>query len=377
MKFSLRIFACLFALGFSSSAFAQELISEDDLKWLKQQQLSFGRALDKSNLNAEDTQLLKRVMEIRVKQLTMADSSGNLPALRAAVVRDIDLRASENAKKVILPEVVTHCEAIIDHPLTTIESKLNAVYLAGELNESPANFSRGVQARPFPKMAPLLLKVVSDPMTKQAFKIVACKGLQRLLEDGSPNYVDRLKIAETLIDEFDKEGQDDWYLRSILDVVSRTEIQKNNSGDEFIIDRMLKTLNDPMQPWDLRAQAAACLGRTEMDASTSPDRAKKIVLDIVKFAHDASLAYSKSPNSAHWTYTFMHIYFAFKPRVQSERALLTRVNNPPLVSQRQLITDAYQELIPIVNIVITKATIPDKSIEGLDEWLNKNADAQN
>jgi len=360
---------------FADSYESIPLATEEEVDWLNKNPIGIRNAISAVNPGQSETETLKKVARLQVLKMSIPQYDRELSDIRERLKRDLNLLAKPAARSIMLPELVDHAQKLLtDQPY---DVRLNACRLLTELNQQPPQIARRIEAVPFLGMAEPLLFAVNDRDQHPAVKITACLGLRRLCEFGDPKVALRTKIADAMIAELNQPKIHPWYQRILVQSVSFTNVLKDKRNKPYIVQKLAETLVDQNLPWAVRAEAAAGLGRTEMDGSVN---VPLIAHEIVRFAHEFGLAYNKALNAPHWRYTAFRTYTAFKPEKEHQEAFLTRIQSLPLSQFRQEITGAYENVLPISN-GITKH--PPKSprpidtdiLEKAQEWLDGNKPA--
>lgn len=371
MRFALALFVGLTVFG--SSAFAQnteELVTEADLKALRQKSPDYFRALNSSSLTQADTKLVQEFMQVQVLQMAIPSKERELPEIREKLKREIDLRAKPASRAVMLEAIVENARKLLDHPLPI---KLNAVMLITELNENPGQIAKSIPPAPYMGMVDTLLEVINDPEQHESLKVVAANGLHRLCRDNSPKVDLRLRIAEALIKQLDDLNNSEWFRMVCIQALSRTDVLNDATRKPFVLQKLGEILVDPKQGWRARAEAAAAIGRVPMDSSSNVEL---LLHEIARFAHDLGQAYNKNRSMPQWRYCAIRLYLAFKPEDPADTSLLDRATRPPLARFRSDVQDVYGLVLPVVNGIIGSlppAPIPNQDLKALKDWIDANA----
>jgi len=349
----------------------QELVNDAQLQQLKRNGPQLFTAMGQTNLKQADIALLSEMTQIQVLQMSRKDKQTELADIRERLKRDLNLRATPAVRSVMIPEVIKNCEALLQHPLPV---RLNACLLITEMNEEPGQVARQVPAKPWVGMTDPLLKVLNDPEQHVAVKVIAANGLMRLCQDGSPKVDVRSRIADTMISELNKPNLHEWYQRTLVQAVSYTDVLFDKARRPYIVQKLAEILVDSKQPWSVRAEAAAGLGRTNMNGEIN---VSLVSHEIVRFAHEMGQQFNANPKAPHWRYCAFRVYTAYKPESSGKQALLTRTQSPPLSGYRAEVASAYDVVLPVVNGILSNNVANPKAmaptiLEKADTWLDQN-----
>jgi len=371
MHYALTLFVVL--SSFCGAAFAQnteELVSEADIKALRQKAPDYFKALNSSSLSQADIKLLHEFMRVRVLQMSIASKERELSGIREKLKGEIKLRAKPPARAVMLEAIVENARLLLDHPRPV---KLNAVMLITELNEDPGQITKSIPPKPYLGMVDTLLEVINDPDQHESLKVVATNGLHRLCRDNSPKVDMRLRIAETLIKQLNDSNNSEWFRMVAIQALSRTDVLNDATRKPFVVQKLAEILVDPKQGWRARAEAAAALGRVQMDASINVEL---LLHEIARFAYEMGQQYNRAVSQPQWRYCAIRLYLAFKPEDPADTSLLDRVGRAPLSRFRGDVQDVYGLVLPVVNGImgsLPPQRIPEDDLKALKEWIDANA----
>ncbi len=348
-----------------------ELIKEADLDFLKRNQIAYTRALGSSGMTQAEITLLTECARLQVLQMSLKSKIRELSDIRERLKRDLNLLAKPPARSVMLPLIVKFCEQLLDQPMPV---RLNACMLITELNEESPNIPKQIPAVPFNGMADPLIAIIKDKNQSEAVKIVAANGLLRLCQDGSPKVDIRSRIADELIAQLKLPNLNEWYRRVLVEGVSYTSVLFDKTRTPYIVQTLAEILINPMEPWSVRAEAAAGLGRTDMNREIN---FSLVNYEIVRFAHDMAQAFNAKPNAPQWRLCAFRLYTAYQPEFTKSNALLSRVKSAPFTQNRAEIEGAYQKVLPLVNGILKQdpgkaVAVSPAVIKDLKGWLDAN-----
>lgn len=353
--------------GVSDGQETKELVTDADQRSLRTNMPQYIKALGATSLTQTDAALIREFMRVQVLQMTLKENERNLSKIRTSLKREIDLRAKQPAKEVMLPEIVKHCRTLLNYPLPI---RLNAVMLVAELNETSAEIAKGTPAIPYAGMVDMLIEVINDKEQHEALKVPAVNGLHRLSRDSSPKVDVRLRIAQTLVQQLELTTTSSWYRMVCIQALARVDILYDSTRKPFVIQKLAEILVDSKQDWRVRADSAYALARVPMDANVN---LPLILYEIARFAHDMSEQYNKTKNASHWRYCMIRLYLVFKPEDATDTALLDRTTRAPLTKFRTETQGVFQIVLPIINDVIEfmpQKAIATASIDKLKTWID-------
>ena len=282
--------------------------------------------------------------------------------------------------------------------LQNFHVRLNVAYLLGELVVRKGDPSKGIPAARYTDSAYPLCDVVNAPRQLDAIKVVAVRGLVRLMRTGLPDppYDLRLRVAECFANQLtrpyqrslmrqrvDSHLQHIWFQEVLVEGLAGVGIMVNKQAEPFVETVLGNVMADPNRHFLARTAAAKAIGRAPLGGAF--DDALRSY-QLVELASQMSLAYNKAPTKGYWPRCFQNLYFAFKAINKSE---LT-VEGKPAGLLGQVATarlqDAYSLVVPLVAHVIVQPTvgadgkqyfqpISSETLKPLTDWLAENRPA--
>ncbi len=282
--------------------------------------------------------------------------------------------------------------------LQNFHVRLNVAYLLGELIVRKGDPSKGIPAARYTDAAYPLCDVVNEPRQLDAIKVVAVRGLVRLMQTGQPDapYDLKLKVAESFANQLkrpyqrslqrqrvDSHLQHIWYQEVLVEGLAGVGIMVNKQAEPFVETVLGGVMADPNRHFLARTAAAKAIGRAPL-LGAFDDGLRSY--QLAELAGQMAAAYNKAPVKGYWTRCFQQLYFAFKAVSKSE----TTVAGKPAGLLGQVGTarlqDAYSQVVPLVAHVIVQPTvaadgkqyyqpISSATLKPLTDWLAENRPA--
>jgi hypothetical protein len=228
-----------------------------------------------------------------------------------------------------------------------------------------------------------LMKILTEEPPKPiSARIIAARGLERLMRDGDLSTVNKADIGQVLADALKQKVENPlarkWYRWKLVDALGATGRYEDVGYRPVMIDALMSVLTNREDDWEVRTAAARAVSQLPLD--------QKINVDLVNYAivqllYDLAKAYNasdKMPPST-WRWSFDNIYLAYKSKSLDEQ------NNKHwglmhLASSvgKDQITAAYKVVLAAVKPILEQQTlppVPDAAIKALGEWLEKNKPA--
>ncbi|MED5401422.1 MAG: hypothetical protein VX669_13620 [Planctomycetota bacterium] len=281
--------------------------------------------------------------------------------------------------------------------LQNFHVRLNVAYLLGELVVRKGDPAKGIPAARYTDAAYPLCDVINEPRQLDAIKVVAVRGLVRLMQTGQPDapYDLRLRVAECFVNQLKRPFQRDpvrqrvdhhlqhiWYQEVLVEGLAGVGIMVNKQAQPFVEIELAGVMADPNRHFLARTAAAKAIGRAPLAAFDDGLRSYQ----LVELAGQMAAAYNKSPNSGFWPRCYQQLYFAFKAVNKDE---VTPAGKPAgllgQVSTARL-QDAYRQVVPLVAHVIVQPTvaadgkqyfqaISSETLKPVTDWLAENRPA--
>ena len=282
--------------------------------------------------------------------------------------------------------------------LQNFHVRLNVAYLLGELIVRKGDPSKGIPAARYTDAAYPLCDVVTEPRQLDAIKVVAVRGLVRLMRTGQPDppYDLRLRVAECFANQLkrpyqrslmrqrvDSHLQHIWFQEVLVEGLAGVGIMVNKQAEPFVETVLGDVMADPNRHFLARTAAAKAIGRAPL-AGAFDDGLRSY--QLVELAGQMSAAYNKAPAKGYWLRCYQQLYFAFKAISKNE---MTVAGKPAgLLGQvaTAKLQDAYSQVVPLVAHVIVQPTvaadgkqyfqpISSETLKPLTDWLAENRPA--
>jgi hypothetical protein len=347
--------------------------------------IEFDRKLGTAALTDADRKLLLKHLQNQIDGLTLEQNVD-----RHAIIIDGITRAAEHpstapaVRDLILENSLKLVEPLLKDQPPNVQYSL--VLLAARLNSKPANLTARPQVppQPYAESRKLLMKVLTEEPPKPiSARIIAARGLERLMRDGDLSTVNKADIGQVLADALKQKVENPlarkWYRWKLVDALGATGRYEDVGYRPVIIDALMTVLTNREDDWEVRTAAARAVSQLPLD--------QKINVDLVNYAivqllYDLAKAYNasdKMPPST-WRWSFDNIYLAYKSKSLDEQNNkhwgLMHLQSP---AGREQITSAYKVVLAAVKPILEQQTlppVPDAAIKTLGEWLEKNKPAQ-
>jgi len=276
--------------------------------------------------------------------------------------------------------------------------RLNVTYLLGELVVQKGDPAKGIPAARYTASAFPLCDVVNEPRQLDAIKVVAVRGLVRLMKTGKPeaSYDLRLQVAQCLADQLqrpyqrsvlrqriDSHLQHIWYQEVLVEGLAGVGILQNKQAQPFVETALAEVMANPNRHFLARTAAAKAIGRAPLTGAFDGGLRS---YQLVELAGQMAAAYNKSPTAGYWPRSFQQLYFSFKAINKND---VTVAGKPAgLLGQfgTARLQDAYRQVVPLVAHVIVQPTvtadgkqrfmmISSDTIKPLTDWLAENRPA--
>jgi len=282
--------------------------------------------------------------------------------------------------------------------LQNFHVRLNVAYLLGELVAEKGDLSKGIPDKRYTLAAYPLCDAIDETRQLDAIKVVAVRGLVRLMKTGlpEPNYDLQLKVATCLANQLkrpfqrsvirqrlDSHLQHIWYQEVLVEGLAGVGILVNKNAQPFVETTLAGVMADPNRHFLARTSAAKALGRAPL-AGSFDDGLRSF--QLAELASQMAASYNKGPRAGYWPRCFQNLYFAFKAINKSD---VTVTGKPAgLIGQvgSARVQDAYRQIVPLVAHVIVQPTvsadgqqvfqpISSDTIKPLSDWMAQNKPA--
>lgn len=354
----------------------------------KLRQFDYPSALRTQNPSKADEELIRAGVRDRVYRMTIPENWANIANLRRDLVNDIDSDrfsgdARPRTRAYALDAAVKNLSQLLSDQPEFV--RINAVLLLGDLNEKSANLRDNTPAVPYAAAAEPLLQVVQASDQPTSVKVVAVRGLARILRDGYPSTALRDQVATVLSNELrDSFGKDlpegqAWYQWRLIDALGMVGSPKTALQQPVAVDALWEAmLNENLQP-HLRTHAARALSQIDLDGMFN---VSLLAHEIVRLCGTLTAQYNQNPQLDYWRECFMDLYFAFNPQFADEVkrgwGLNQQVADASLRSHAPVVNGAYQQVLKMVNGVMENdppQPVSGPTLNEAVEWLRSNSPA--
>ncbi|SVD42150.1 uncharacterized protein METZ01_LOCUS395004, partial [marine metagenome] len=214
--------------------------------------------------------------------------------------------------------------------LQNFHVRLNVAYLLGELVVRKGDPSKGIPDARYTAATYPLCEVVDEPRQLDAIKVVAVRGLVRLMRTGQPEapYDLRLRVAECFANQLkrpyqrslarqriDHHLQHIWYQEVLVEGLAGVGILVNKQAEPFVETVLAGAMADPNRHFLVRTAAAKAIGRAPLGGAFDDGLRS---YQLAELAGQMSVAYNKAPTAGYWPRCYQQLYFAFKGISKSE-----------------------------------------------------------
>lgn len=361
-----------------------------DDSYRRELQLPYRDFLKKRQLTTQDRQLADKVVHYLVYQLVAPGKENQRNRNMSRFQQDIrSTSTTDVARQYILEQSVHYGGLLLNDP--SLENKVVGAHWLCQINIA---FSPDV---PFHPASKPLLRALELPNTAVAAKVVAAKGLGRILKSGEPPLAVRLEIMEGLAKQIHalqaSRGTPQapetagyqflmWNLTAALGNANRVY---NSTRQPVVTDALMAVLADTKEDWLARATAAHALSRLPFEANAD---LAIINYETAKLTHDMAVTYNANIRAAQpwplWRRVAIEAYLAYEAESPAERTtnfgLANQVKKAPLAKFDPKVREARDLIMPIVNSLtktpVTKPSgqppVPQASIDALAQWLAAN-----
>jgi hypothetical protein len=293
-------------------------------------------------------------------------------------------RTSPAGRDLILENTLKMVEPLLDEQPPNVQYSL--VLLVASLNSKSAKLvpPPAVPAQPYPEIRKFLMKVVlADPPKPISARIIAVRGLERLMRDGDISTVNKSDIGVALAKALEQKVENPlarkWYRWKLVDALGVTGRYEEVGNRPVIIDGLMSVITNPKDDWEVRTAAARAVSQLPLDQKVNVEL---VNYEVVLLLYELATAYKASdrmPPST-WRWSFDNIYLAYKSATTNDQTNrhwgLMHLASP---SGRNAIETAYKTIVlPTVKPILEQQTLPplnDAAIKKLREWLEKNTPA--
>jgi hypothetical protein len=350
----------------------------------------FDPATRSNSLTDAQRETLTKFIRHAIYMLTVEQEVDNFPKIiEQKILAPIDgPTTTDAAKKAMRNEVLKAAEELLFEDTQPPIVQYNVVVLVASLNEDPADNSRRppVPAVPYLDSYKLLVRVLKDPKFPIHCRLAAAFGLERLLRDGPVESYRRSEIglelvavlAEPIVHPIAKK----WLRLRAIDAIGQTGRVSDVGNNPVFLDALMKTVADPQEDWEVRANAARRVTQLQFDGQTNVELVNH---EIGKLVYDLGTAYNASKNrkASQWRWSIASTYLAYRSRTEEDQ----KVRHWGLLFQqvprgKAQVDGAFKVMAPIFklmleanagpNVAAPPPVIPDAQLKALADWLAKN-----
>lgn len=381
------VFSLVSASELSAQATADWIMdAEAAKKYSRSEFLRDRGAMRSSNPSSDQTRQIRRIVHYYMSQLTHGDQN-NLPKFVVERLLNNELNLSTTkARELAMEEILAKAPDLLTHPEDIV--RYNTIALVIQLSTKPAQYSGGTEipAVPFNPAHKLLVQVLQDESQFLDTRILAAKGLHRILKDGegAPSSNEKSDIATALVNTLAASApssQDGnwWFRYKMIEALGYVDRIDNSATQPIVLESLIEIIANPREVWINRAQAAQSITQLPYPSSVN---VQLITHEIAKMLADMSAAAVKAPNSPGWRDPFVRVYLAYRPATQkqaSERkwGLLYQVSRSGLGSAASYVQDSWNVAFPVVSPYFqgVSGAPSGPAVQALNAWIQMNPPA--
>ncbi len=292
-------------------------------------------------------------------------------------------------RDIMLQEVLDKIPVLLDHPRDI--TRYNAVLLLSSLSVEKASINPKAPAKPYVDAYKRLSEVVTNTNQLLECRILAARGLGRILRDADPSSNQRSDIGLALTNALASvpAGGEDahWWFRfrltESLGHVGRLDNTSVQNRGENVLDALTGVLRNSQEKLLTRCQAAQSISQLPLTASTD---VPAILYDVNKLLADMCVAYEasykkylaapqKNPMSPLWRMAFSRIYLSYRPASSKEAGKNWGFLYKGVTKYNASVTKAWEAAFPVVKDIVghqDPMPIPAVALTGLQAWVNAN-----
>ena len=363
----------------------------DELEKLKKEDGKFQGVLNKAESDDAGKAVIKAGIRYRLAQMTLkenyqAENSKKQPyfitTLRNNLRRDLNGAASaarhlkpeaiKEFRRNLMLEFVKQAAPLLENNLYV---RIQVVILMGELELVSGDASKGIATEAFTPVFDTFVKVILDPKQDVSVKIAAVNGLTRILKIGTPNVIERTRIAEAVISELDSVNAADrpsegWYELRLVGTLGSAALDQLKQS--IVVTALKKVVSDPKRSWTVRTEAAKALGRVPLPPASNP---ASVVFVVGEMALQLSKAAQQAPADPQWKSAFWKTYLAFWPVDANEKDVMKAnkaglLNNPVVAGGAKA---ASAHITPLCATILKGGRLTAAQLQALEAWVAANA----
>ncbi len=363
----------------------------DELEKLKKEDGKFQGVLNKAEADDAGKAVIKAGIRYRLAQMTLkenyqAENSKKQPYFITTLRNNLrrDLNGAASAARLLKPEAIKEFRRnlmleFVKQAAPLLENNLyvriQVVILMGELELVSGDASKGIATEAFTPVFDTFVKVILDPKQDVSVKIAAVNGLTRILRIGTPNVIERTRIAEAVISELDSVNAADrpsegWYELRLVGTLGSAALDQLKQS--IVVTALKKVVSDPKRSWTVRTEAAKALGRVPLPPASNP---ASVVFVVGEMALQLSKAAQQAPADPQWKSAFWKTYLAFWP-VDANEKDVTKANkagllNNPVVAGGAKAASAH--VTPLCATILKGGRLTAAQLQALEAWVAANA----
>lgn len=363
----------------------------DELEKLKKEDGKFQGVLNKAEADDAGKAVIKAGIRYRLAQMTLkenyqAENSKKQPYFITTLRNNLrrDLNGAASAARLLKPEAIKEFRRnlmleFVKQAAPLLENNLyvriQVVILMGELELVSGDASKGIATEAFTPVFDTFVKVILDPKQDVSVKIAAVNGLTRILRIGTPNVIERTRIAEAVISELDSVNAADrpsegWYELRLVGTLGSAALDQLKQS--IVVTALKKVVSDPKRSWTVRTEAAKALGRVPLPPASNP---ASVVFVVGEMALQLSKAAQQAPADPQWKSAFWKTYLAFWP-VDANEKDVTKANkagllNNPVVAGGAKAASAH--ITPLCATILKGGRLTAAQLQALEAWVAANA----
>ncbi|QDT53973.1 hypothetical protein Pan44_20000 [Caulifigura coniformis] len=360
-------------------------VSFEEWKTLEKRRfIDFDRKLGAASFgDAEKKEFLKHLQN-QINGLTLEQNVDRHAIIIDNITRAIEAPGtSPAARDFLLENTVKQVESMLKDQPANVQYSL--VLLVARLNGKPANLTARppAPAQPYLEARQFLMKVLLDEAMPISSRIIAVRGLERLMRDGDISTVEKSRIGETLALALKQKVENPlarkWYRWKLVEALGYTGRYEETGYRPVMIDALMSVLTNRQDDWEVRAAAARAISQLPLDQKVNVEL---VNYETVRLLQELCVAYNGSDKAtpSTWRWAFDTIYVAYKSPTATDQTVkhwgLMHLNTP---RGKEVISGAYKNVVlPVVKPFLESSSLPPvspKAIEALGKWLEENKPA--
>lgn len=355
-----------------------------EVEKFSREMIRISQLLRNNNPNSAQADEIRKIAHFFLSQMTFEELRDSIPQdvrqrLNAMILTPSNRPA---AREIVMNEVIDQAPVLLSHPDPVV--RLNMVLLLTELSIQPADFASRRPAAPYAPAYEPLIAILQDSSQIREARIVAARGLSRILKDDQNNTLtlpQRSEIAEALVRTLGNipvsaEDADWWFRLRMVESLGYVERLDNVNGDPIVVDTLLDILRNPKERILVRSQAALSLSQLPYASSSN---LTLITHEICKFMLQLTQAFQKKPDAPYWRDYYSRLYLSFRPQSSQEAekgwGLLYQVKKGGLGSHETYVNSAFERAFPIFKSVLEHeqpVPVPSSALKTFEDWVKNN-----